>query len=114
MVEYTIGFEKNLIWVVTSTYYKHGDYETEIFVDKESLVSYLQEEIDRYVDYDETGLEYDEIDHDYKGYQRHISGLSFNNVKIRDLITKACFYGNNHVKEQRGFGIREITTIIEH
>lgn len=106
VMEYVITPEKNLLWIITSTYYKHGDYETNVFSDKKQLSLYLKKEIQEYT-------EYDKGDHDYSEYKGdwRVKGIEFNEAVFQELILKACFYGNNHVVNQRGFGIRQIQTI---
>ena len=77
-------------WIVVETYYKHGDYSLSTITSEDELRKFILENLLEY------GYEYTEENED-----------------IYDLIEKIETLGNQRIKDQSGWGVREIKEIRE-
>ena len=73
------------MYTVFSIYYKHGEFNIEIFKDDNSLREYCMEQLDEYGEYDDV---------DYEGIE-----------DIVILIDKTIEYGNKSIEKQWGWGV---------
>lgn len=91
----------NETYVVVSTYYKHGEYDLNIFYSELELRDFL---IDEYISYDLCDKECEESEESCvckDGYS----------MDIETLINIVCDVGEKYVNEERGTGVREVQKI---
>ena len=85
---FDLCFSSEKMWVVVETYYKHGEYSLFIFKTESELREYILEEL---------------ITYEYE--------ITLDNEDIECLIEIVVQVGNDRVKEQEGWGVREIKKI---
>jgi hypothetical protein len=78
-------------YVVVSTYYKHAEYDLQIFQNEEELRDFLEKEL--------------------RSYEEYFRPVDTNNMTLFELIRKTVDLGNIIVEEERGWGVREIRLI---
>lgn len=88
------GILRSTIWVVVSTYYKHAEYQLDVFKNSEELKSFLKKEV--------------------ADYQKEPGGAYYDQDDASDLddfIELCVEHGSAQIKSEIGWGVREVREI---